>query len=226
MLPQPVITPSSFMTERSASAPWPPQSPLPCLRTRAGQQCSAARCLAGWQGPLFLTEAKKKHQQQTKPKEQNLHGTSGRFPCTWAFSRGGCRGAAVSICAHGAPAGARCGPGTWRGCRMGDALQTLFLFAKILCRAGEQGRDLLQGSAHPSFTFPALSLPAAGAAKKNRIRPQAGAPLEPPRVRPRSHGSHGFGVCLLCFAGLTWLHLQNAVMSEHPLSDQKGPVEV
>lgn len=30
---------------------------------------------------------------------------------------------------------------------------------------------------------------------------------------------------LLCFAGLVYLHLQNALMSEHPLSDQKGPVE-
>lgn len=32
--------------------------------------------------------------------------------------------------------------------------------------------------------------------------------------------------CLLCFAGLMCLHLQNALMSEHPLSDQKHPAEV
>lgn len=57
---------------------------------------------------------------------------------------------------------------------MGDALQTLFLFAKILCRTGEQGRDLLQGSTHPSFTFPALSLPAAGAAKKEQDQAPGG----------------------------------------------------
>lgn len=86
MLPQPVITPSSFMTERSASAPWPPQSPLPCLRTRAGQQCSAARCLAGWQGPLFLTEAKKKT-TNNKPNQRSraCMAPQGDFPARGHF---------------------------------------------------------------------------------------------------------------------------------------------
>lgn len=211
MLPQPVITPSSFMTERSASAPWPPQSPLPAL----GQDGSALLHGAWLAGRERHSSLQNKTNNRAKGAEPARHLRE-ISPHMGIFQRWVQRSGCQHLCARGS-----CWS-TGGGLARGEAAEWVMpckhscLFAKILCRAGEQGRDWLQPSAHPSFTFPALSLPAAGVAKKSRIGPQAGAPLEPPRVRPRSHGSHGFGVCLLCFAGLTWLHLQNAVMSEHP----------
>lgn len=226
MLPQPVITPSSFMTERSASALWPPQSPLPCLRTRTAVLCCT---VPGWlAGNTTLPYRSEKKKPNNKPNQRSraCMAPQGDFPARGHFPEVGAEerlsaSVHMGLLLEHSGGLARGEAAEWvMPCKHSSFLQKSC--AELVSRAGTCCR--VQHTPHSPSQHCHSQQPVLQ--KKSRIRLQAGALLEPPRVRPRSHGSHGFGVCLLCFAGLTWLHLQNAVMSEHPLSDQKGPVEV